>query len=336
MELTFQELEKELRARKFRPLYLLYGEESYFIDKISNNIEDNLLDEAQKGFNQSVVYGADTNANALISSLKRYPVMSPYQLIILKEAHRMKDIKKLIPYLENPVNSSILVICYKNKSNFIDKRTKAFKAIDTYCYSMASNRLYEDKVPAWITSYIKQQNYSINPEAAMVLTTYVGADLSKLSNELDKLMLNVRKGSEIHKEHIEKFIGISKEYNVFELQNALAAKNHQKVYRMLAAFIQNPKEHHILKYIGALFSFYVKLFKYHELKYQDRGVIAKSLGINPYFIKEYAQASKIYDLNNVANIIGILHEYDLKAKGVASGSQDSSSLFKEMIFKILN
>ena len=336
MELTFQELKRELKQKQFKPVYLLYGEEAYFIDQITEYMEKNVLSDSEKGFNQSVVYGAETNFNELMSSLKRYPVMSNYQLIILKEAQRMKDVKKLISYLESPVSSTILVINYRKKTSFIDKRSKSFKNMKSGVVFMNAQKLYEDKIPGWINEYVKSRGYLIDPQTSMILTSNVGADLLKLTNELEKVMINVKHGQKIEPSHIEKYIGISKEYNIFEFQNALGNKDHERIYRMLSVFKSNPKEHHILKYIGALYSFYVKIFKYHELKNQDRGVIAKSLGVNPYFLKDYAKATRNYNLNQTINAIQVLHQYDLKSKGVNSGTQDSYQLFKEMVFKLLS
>jgi len=336
MESSFNNIFKELKLKKLSPVYIFYGEETYYIDKLTDYIESNLLTESEKGFNQSVIYGGETSVNDLIGLLKRYPVMSKYHLVILKEAHRMNDIKELVSYLETPAPTSILVINYRKEKLFIDKRIKAFKKIQTNAVIYNSKRLYEDKIPNWINDYVQSKGYKIDPKTAMVITSFVGNDLSKLTNELEKIILNLEPDSIINTEHVEKYIGISKEYNVFELQNAIGFKDHERVYRMLNCFIENPKEHHILKYLTSLFNFFVKLIQYHVVKNQDRGEIAKTLGVHPFFLKDYAKASHNYDPVKIKLIIEYLQEYDLKAKGFNSGSTNPQQLFKELVFKILN
>ncbi len=336
MESSFNKIINDLKSKKFSPVYILYGNESFYIDKLTQYMETNILTESEKGFNQIVLYGGETNPNDLIGSLKRYPVMSKYQLIILKEAHRMKDINQLIPYLESPVASSILVINFRKEKLFIDKRIKSFKNIQSNSVIYNSKRLYEDKIPAWINEYVQSKGYKIDLRTSLVLTSFVGNDLSKLTNELEKIILNLDAGSVINTEHVEKYIGISKEYNIFELQNAIGSKDYKKVYRMLDCFIENPKEHHILKYLPGLFGFFVKLIQYHCVRNQDRGDIAKTLGVHPFFIKDYSKASSNYNPEKIKKVINYLQEYDLKAKGLNSGNTKSQQLFKELIFKIMN
>lgn len=336
MDSSFNKIINDLKLKKISPVYILYGDESYNIDKLTQYMESNILTESEKGFNQLVLYGGETSANELIGSLKRYPVMSKYQLVILKEAHRMKDIKQLIPYLESPVPSSILVINFRKEKLFIDKRNKSYKNIQYKSVIYNSKRLYEDKIPAWISEYVQSKGYKVDLRTALVLTSFVGNDLSKLTNELEKIILNLDTGSVINTEHVEKYIGISKEYNVFELQNAIGSKDYKRVYRMLDCFIENPKEHHILKYLPGLFGFFVKLIQYHYVRSHDRGDIAKTLGVHPFFLKDYAKASSNYNPEKIKKVINHLHEYDLKAKGLNCGNTDSQQLFKELIFKIMD
>jgi DNA polymerase-3 subunit delta len=339
---TANDIIKDLKNRKFKPLYLLHGEEPYYIDLISNYIEDEVLSDAEKGFNQTVFYGKDTDIMTAINAAKRYPMMSDYQVVLVKEAQDMKwgrddDDKKginpVLSYLENPLASTILVFCYKYGK--FDKRKKTYKAIDKKGLVFESAALYDNKIPGWIESYVTERKYKISPQAAAMLSEYLGNDLSKIANELDKLVLNIAAGQEITLQLIQNNIGISKEYNVFELQSALTRKDVFKVNQIINYFEANPKANPIVLMLGNLNNFFSKVLAYHYVKDKTPQNLARELGVNPYFLKDYDQAARAYNLAKTFQVISYLREYDLKSKGVESNT-GHGGLMKELMFKILH
>jgi len=333
---------KDLQHRKYKPLYLLHGDEPYYIDLVSNFVEHQLLPDAEKGFNQTVFYGKDTDIMAVLGASKRYPMMADHQVVLVKEAQDMKwgsddtdkkNINPLLSYLENPLSSTILVFCYKYSK--FDKRKKIYKAIEKNGLIFDSVPLYDSKVHAWIEDFISDKGYKINQQASLMLAEYLGNDLSKIANELEKLMLNVASGQEITLKHIHDNIGISKEYNVFELQTALSKKDAFKANQIINYFEANPKANPIVLVLGNLNNFFSKVLTYHYLKDKSPQNIARELGINPFFVKDYEQAGRSYNYNKTIQIIGHLREYDVKSKGVDSNT-DHGGLMKELVFKILH
>src|SRR4051812_2130874 len=340
--MTAAELIKDLKNRKYKPIYLLHGDEPYFIDQVSDYIEQHLLPEAEKGFNQTVLYGKDTDIMTVLGAAKRYPMMADYQVVLVKEAQDMKwgndsDDKKainpLLNYLENPLPSTILVFCYKYGK--FDKRKKAYKAIEKSGLIFESGGLYDNKVPGWVEAYLTERGYRINQQASLMLAEYLGNDLSKIANELDKLMLNVAAGQEITLKHIQDNIGISKEYNVFELQTALAKKDALKANQIINYFEANPKANPIVLVLGNLNNFFSKVLVYHYVRDKSPQNLAREIGVSPYFIKDYEQAARSYPLGKTVQIISYLREYDVKSKGVESNT-DHGGLMKELVFKILH
>lgn len=340
--MTASEIIKDLKNRKYKPLYLLHGDEPYFIDQVSNFVEHHLLSDAEKGFNQTVMYGKDTDIMSVLNAAKRYPMMADVQVVLVKEAQDMKwgrddDDKKtlnpILSYLERPLPSTILVFCYKYGK--FDKRKKTYKAIEKNGLIFESGALYDSKIPAWIESYIKEKGYAINPQASAMLSEYLGNDLSKIANELDKLMLNINKGEEITLKQIHENIGISKEYNVFELQTALGRKDALKVNQIINYFEANPKANPIVLVLGNLNNYFSKVLAYHYLKDKSPQTAAKELGVSPYFIKDYEQAARSFDYGKTMHIISLLREYDLKSKGVDSTS-GPGELMKELMFRVLH
>ena len=340
--MTAADIIKDLKNRKYKPVYLLHGDEPYFIDQVSNYVEHHLLPEAEKGFNQTVLYGKDTDIMTVLGASKRYPMMADYQVVLVKEAQEMKwgtdsDDKKAINplqnYLENPLPSTILVFCYKYGK--FDKRKKTYKAIEKSGLIFESGSLYDSKIPAWVESYLTEKGYKINQQASLMLAEYLGNDLSKIANELDKLMLNVAAGQEITLKHIHDNIGISKEYNVFELQTALGKKDAFKVNQIINYFEANPKANPIVLVLGNLNNFFSKVLVYHYVKDKSPQNLAREIGVSPYFIKDYEQAARSYPLGKTVQIISYLREYDVKSKGVESNT-DHGGLMKELMFKILH
>ena len=340
--MTADDILKDLKNRKYKPLYLLHGDEPYFIDQVSNFVEDELLSEAERGFNQTVLYGKDTDVMTVLNAAKRYPMMAEHQVVLVKEAQDMKwgrddDDKKtinpLLSYLENPLPSTILVFCYKYGK--FDKRKKTYKAIEKNGVVFESSPLYDNKIPSWIEGFAGSKGYKIDQQASAMMSEYLGNDLSKIANELEKLMLNVSAGQTITMQHVQDNIGISKEYNVFELQSALSRKDPFKVNQIINYFEANPKANPIVLVLGNLNNFFSKVLLYHYAKDKTPQGLARELGVNPYFIKDYELAARSYNYGKSMQIISLLREYDLKSKGVDSNA-GPGELMKELMFKILH
>ncbi|MES2873147.1 MAG: DNA polymerase III subunit delta [Bacteroidota bacterium] len=342
--MNISELIKDLKNRKFKPVYLLHGEESYYIDKISDYIEQNALSDAEKGFNQTVFYGKDSDVMSIINSAKRFPMMSEFQVVIVKEAQDLKwgkddEGKKsadpMLSYLENPLSSTILVFCYRNGK--FDKRKKTFKAIEKRGVVFESAEIYDNKVPAWIEDFVREKGYTIHARASALMAEYLGNDLSKVANELEKLMLNVKKGQEITSKDVENNIGISKEYNVFELQTAIARKDAYKVNQIINYFAANPKNNPMPLVLGNLNNYFSKVLKYHYATDRSPQGLARELGVAPFFVKDYETAGRSFSKQKTFQIISYLRECDLKSKGVdASGNTEDGELMKELLFKIIH
>ena len=345
MAISINELLKNIEKRVFKPVYLLHGEESYYIDKISRLFEKKVLSEVEKSFNQTILFGKDTDVLTILNTAKRFPMMSDYQLIIVKEAQDLKwgkttdDDKKasdpLLAYLENPVKTSIVVFCYKHGK--FDKRKKAYKAIDKNGAIFESAEIYADKVATWVESFVKEKGYRIRTQASALMAEYLGNNLSKIVNELEKLMLSVPATREITLDDIQANIGISKDYNVFELQTAIARRDALKANQIINYFASNPKSNPIVLVLGTLNNYFTKILRYHYLADKSQSSLAKELGVHPFFVKEYELAGKSYTKDKVFRVISYLREFDLKTKGVeATGNTTDSDMMKELVFKIIH
>jgi DNA polymerase III subunit delta len=332
--MNFEEILSNLRKKVYHPVYFLMGDEAYFIDQISNFIASNVLDEAEREFNQSVLYGKDVDVATIISEAKRFPLMGSHTVVIVKEAQHVRKIENLEPYLNNPLSSTILVICYKYKT--LDKRKKFAKDIANKAVLFESKKLYDNKIPEWIQNYLSKNNYSIQHKASYLLGEYLGADLGKITNELDKLMLIAPKDSEITAELIERNIGISKDFNNFELNNALGKREILKANLIAKHFASNQKDNPLVVTIGVLFGFFQKTLLYHTLKDKSRNNAAATLKVNPFFVKDYELAARNYPKGKLVKVISHLREYDLKSKGVDNVSISEGELLKELIYKILH
>lgn len=323
----------EIKSGKIKPIYLLTGEEPYFIDFLSDFIEKNLLSEDEKAFNQMVLYGRDVTIDDIVSQAKRYPMMAERQVIIVKEAQELsRTIDQLEGYCKNPQPTTVLVICYKYKK--IDKRKTFYKTIKANGVILDEKKLYENKVAPWISKVLAFKGYQISPKAAIMLVEFLGNDLSKISNELDKLTQILKPEQQITPELIEQNIGISKDYNNFELQNALGSKDINKAFRIINYFTQNPKDNPLVLTVALLFSFFSKLMIYHALPNKNNA--AKELGINPYFIKDYQLAAKNYPMKKVSVILAKLRDVDMKSKGVGASNVSDGDLLKELLVEIFN
>ena len=321
-------------AGKPKPIYFLMGEEPYYIDKISEYIAQNVLTEEERGFNQMVLYGKDTQIDEIIGNAKRFPMMAQHQVVIVKEAqHLSRTIENLVSYVENPQSSTVLVICYKYKK--LDKRKKLYKAIQKNGELFESKKLYENQVAEWIRRTLAGKKYRISPKACVLLVEYLGTDLSKINNELNKLTLVIKPSEEITPESIEKHIGISKDYNNFELKKAIGERNVKKASRIIDYFAQNPKDNPFVVTVTLLNTFFTQLLQYHGLKDHSPGNVSKVLGVNPYFVSEYTVAAKNYPMKTVSHIISSLRRLDLKGKGVGANNMAQSDLLKELLFEVI-
>jgi len=333
--MTLEQILTDLRNKIYKPVYLLMGEEAYYIDKLSDYIKDNILNESEKAFNQHIYYGKDISVLGIDNLVRRFPMMANHQVVIIKEAQDLKKIEDLIHYVSSPLKSTILVLNYKYKK--LPKNRKLYKAINKVGVVLESNKLYDNQVPGWISNYLVKKGCKINEKDAMLISESLGNDLSKISNELDKLVLSISENQNvISPELIERNIGISKDFNNFELQKALSQKNVFKANQIINYFGNNQKENPIFLTIISLYSYYTKILMYYFIKDKSNKNVASVLRINPYFIQDYQMAARNYKSIKVVEIISILREYDLKAKGVNAVSIPPIELLKEMIYKILH
>ena len=323
----------DIKAGKIKPIYFLMGEEPYYIDRITEYLEDNLLTEDEKGFNQMVLYGRDTTIDDIVANAKRYPMMAERQVIIVKEAQNLiKTIEQLVDYAKNPQPTTVLVFNYKYKT--LDKRKALYKTLSKAAVVFESKKIYEDKIPSWIQSFLRSKQISITPKAALMLTEFLGNDLSKIANELNKLEIVVGAKKEITPDIIEENIGISKDYNNFELQKALGNLDHKKAYQIVHYFAQNSKQHPFVLTISILYLYFTKLMTLHTVRDRNPGTVAKALGVNPYFVNEYIAVSRNYPMKRISGVLQTLRTYDTKSKGVGA-NLSPKDLYNELIYNIL-
>jgi len=333
--MDFNQIIGDLKNKNYSPVYFFEGEEPFFMDQISDYILENVLTEDERGFNQTILYGKDLSLDSIMTAAKRFPMMAERQVVVIREAQNIKNIEDLAPYVEKPMRSTILVFNYKYKT--IDKRKKLYKALQKNGVYLESKPLYENKVPAWISEYLKEKNLGIDPRAAQMITDFVGSDLQRIVNELEKVTISLVPGTSIMPEDVEKNIGISKEFNTFELQNALGNKDILKSNRIINYFIDNEKLHPLTVIIGMLVTYFRKLLIYYSIENKnDRTAVAQKLGVNPFFINDYSNAANKYSLDKAVNIIAMLREYDLRSKGARGGTTSNGDLLKELVFKILH
>ena len=325
----------DIKSGNIKPIYFLMGEEPYYIDKISEYIEENILSEEEKGFNQMVLYGRDVSIDDIVDNAKRFPMMADKQVVIIKEAQDLsRTIENLTLYANNPQPSTVLVICYKYKK--LDKRKALYKAIQKVGLVYESKKLYENQVADWIRRVLAGKNYKIDTKATLMLVEFLGIDLSKISNELDKLMVVLPKTSTISPKDIEVNIGISKDYNNFELRKAIGEKNIVKANEIINYFGQNQKANPLVVTISLLNSLFTQLLIYHSLKDKSKNSIAKSLKISPFFVSDYSIAAKNYPMRKVSQVISLLRESDVKSKGVGANALPARDILKELLFKIMH
>jgi DNA polymerase-3 subunit delta len=333
-----EDILKKLKKREFAPVYFLMGEESYFIDKISDYIEENVLSAEEKDFNLTVIYGNETSIDAIVSTAKRYPMMAEYQVVIVKEAQNLtKTIDNLQKYVENPSKTTILVLAYKQKT--LDKRKTFYKSLEKNGIVFTADKIKEKNVYDWLKNYVKESGYKINEKSIAMLVEYLGNDLTKISNEMTKLFVNVSKDVEISPELIQKHVGINKDYNIFELKDALINKDVLKANKIAIYFGKNPKENPIFKTIAFFYSFFVKtlMYKFYSQKLDYNQLMSVMGAYSDWQIQDNQTAAKNYDLNKLVRIISYLREYNAKAVGIdCSSNVEEGDLMRELVFKILH
>jgi DNA polymerase-3 subunit delta len=332
---AYKDIISELKNKIYHPVYFLAGEEPYFIDKITEFMLADILPEEERSFNLTLLYGEDTNARTIINACKRYPMMGSLQMVVVKEAQELKDIDDLVYYLEQPLASTILVVNFKYKVP--DKRKKLFKVLKEKAVYFESKKLYEDKIPQWISDQLKRNNKRIEPKAAALLTEFLGNDLLKIEKELEKLLIILPDNlSIITSALIEKNIGVSKEYNSFELQNALINRDIVKANRIIRYFASNPKKNSMPQVLAGLYYFFSRVLLLHRLKTTPGANPASALKVHPYFVKDYQKAANIFNTGKTIKIISYLREADVKSKGYGNTSAGEGELLKELIYKIMH
>jgi len=336
---SINQLFKDLKAKKYQPVYLIYGEEPYYIDLIADFIEGNVLSGPEKEFNQTIAYGRDITAVQVINQCKAYPMMGNQQVIVLREAQDMdlrkaESYKPMLAYMQNPSPHTLLVICHKYKKPPSDWVKYTGKA--SHCVLYESAKLKDNKITEWIAEYVKEQGYSITAKGCSMLAEFLGTDLEKIVNELSKLFINHAKEKPINEEVIEKYIGISKDYNGFELVNAIARCDVAKANRILFHFAANPKENPIFKIIPLMFNFFSKLMLYHSIPDKRPGNPEKVMNMYSSSIQQYVIASKNYSPGQCIRAISLLRTYATRAVGIDNNSTGNEELLKELVFRIMN
>ena len=323
----------DLKKGHFKPVYWLEGEEEYFIDLIINYAENRILTDNDAAFNLTVYYGRDAAWTDIINSCRRYPMFSDKQVVILKEAQSMRDIEKLEGYIEKPLPSTLLFIAYKNKK--LDGRTRLAKMLKEKAVLFNSKKLYDSELPEWTNELIRSKGYSISNKALALLLDHIGNDLNRLNNEIDKLAINLAIRKNITEDDIENFVGISKEFNVFELQHSIANKDLYKAIRIIQYFAANPKAAPLQLIFPSLYNFFSKVLMVYAVPARDEKSVAAAIGVHSFFVKDYIQTAHKYSHHEIENILLLLYEYNLRNIGIHDAGTDDSELLKEMVVKMM-
>lgn len=325
---------QDFKKKSPKPVYFLHGEEPYYIDQISQAAIDFLLEDHEKDFNQTIVYGKDTDLITLLGQLSQFPMMSDFQLVVLKEAQDVKDWSSLEAYFDHPIPTTVFVVCHKYKK--ADSRKKFIKSIQKNGVLFESKKLYDNQVEGWIQNFLKGRNLSISTKASALLVEFLGNDLGRIAGELDKLGIILAKGTEINEVHIEENIGISKDYNTFELSNAIAKRDILKAHKIINYFDKNPKAAHITMILPTIFGLHERLMRAHFMGVKDAAAAQAKLRLNYYAAQELIGALRLYSPKIVARNISLLHEYDLKSKGVKRGPGSDADLLRELIYQLMH
>jgi DNA polymerase-3 subunit delta len=340
MDASVRKILTDVKAGKYSPVYFLQGEESYFIDVISDYIEANALTDAEKGFNQVVVYGKDASMATILTHARRFPMMSQFQVVMVKEAQEIQDLNKeiggklLLEYLKQPVPSTVLVFCHKHKT--LDKRRELGKNIEKLTTSLTSKKLYDNQLPDFMTEYANGRSIAIDDQAIRALCEFVGNDLSRLTNEMDKLTISLKPGESITAERVMQQVGVSKEYNIFELQKAILQKNSLNVAKIVNYFESNTKKNPVILTVAYLYSFFSKVLLASQATDKSEKGLASALKVSPYVIRDYSLALQQFSSDRILRNISLLKEADLKLKGVNTGSTNEGQILRELIYRLIH
>ncbi len=331
--MSVEKIISDWQSKVFKPLYWLEGEEEYFIDKAMNYAEHNILTEHESAFNLSIFYGKDAQWTEVVNTCSRYPMFSERQVVLIKEAQQMKDIEKLESYIESPLNSTVLIVSYKDKK--LDARKKFAKLIKERGVLLSTKKMYDSQLPDWTKELLRSKGLQISPKGLALLVDHIGNDLTRIENEINKIIVNLGKRTSITEDDIEEYIGVSKDFNVFELQTALASKDLPHAIRILQYFEANPKAAPIQMVLPSLYSFFSKVFMVFGAASLDEKTAASAIGVNPYFMKDYLQAARLYGYPGIEQVLLLLHHYNLRSVGVGDIGTEDHSLLKEMVVKIM-
>jgi len=338
MALTDKQLIEQLKGGGLKPVYLLMGEDNHAIDIVSDYMEENIIDPSLRDFDQTVIYGGETTMADVVATTQRFPMMSPVHLVMVKEAQEIetKQWELLASYLKAPSPQSVLVLVYRHKK--LDKRTAAYKAIAATGVVFEAAKPYDNQVPRLIAEEVRQRGFNITDKAVSMMVGAIGADMSKVANELSKLYPLLPKGGTIDEHLVEQQVGISKDYNVFELQAAIGRRDPVMCNRIVNYFAANPKKNPLMPVLAALYGYFIKVMIYHQLDDpSDETAAATAIGCNRFFVKDYALAARNYKLGKLASCIGYLYDADLRAKGVRNaGTVTEGEILKELVFKIIH
>lgn len=332
--MSAEKIISDWKKKLFKPVYWLEGEEDYFIDKIVHYAEHNILTDAEAGFNLMVFYGRDADWTQVINACKRYPMFSERQVVLLKEAQHMRDIDKLESYIGQPLTSTVFIVAYKEKK--VDGRTQLAKLLKTKAELFSTKKMYDNQLPDWTNELVKSKGYTISQKGLLLLVDHIGNDLSRIDNEIEKMLVNLGSRTSITEDDIEKYVGVSKEYNPFELQSAMAAKDLSKAMRIIQYFEANPKAAPIQLVLPTLYNLFSKTYMIFGQASKDEKTIAANIGVNAWFVKDYLLVARNYGYNGVEKALLLLHHYNLRSVGVNDTGSSDASLLKEMVAKMVN
>ena len=333
LHLSAEQIIRDWKRKIFKPIYWLEGEEEYFINEVMDYAEHHLLPEEEKAFNLSIFYGRDADWAAVVNACRRYPMFAERQVVLLKEGQQMRDIAKLEPYIQHPLGSTIFVVSYKDKK--VDGRSKLAKLLKEKGELLSTKKMYDNQLPEWVTELLESKGLTIQQKALYLLLDHIGNDLTRIRSEIEKIQINLGTRTSILEEDIENFVGISKEYNAFELQSALGRKDREKAIRIVQYFESNPKAGPIQMVLPALYSFFSKVYMIFAIPGPDEKTTAAALGVSPFFVKDYLVAAKNYGFAGTENALLLLQHYNLKSVGVGSVNVEDAGLLKELVVKLI-
>ncbi len=331
--MSAEQIIRDWKRKIFKPVYWLEGEEDYFINEVMDFAEEHLLPEEEKAFNLSVFYGKDADWAEVFNACRRYPMFAERQVVLLKEAQQMRDITKLESYIQQPLDSTVFVVSYKDKK--VDGRSKLAKLLREKGELLSTKKMYDNQLPEWVSGLIQSKGLTINEKALSILIDHIGNDLTRIKSEIEKIQINLGTRKTIHEDDIEKFVGISKEYNAFELQSALGRKDLSRALRIIQYFESNPKAAPIQLVLPALYSFFSKVYMIFGIAGPDEKTTAAALGVSPFYVRDYLQAAKNYGFTGTENALLLLHQYNLKSVGVGSVNIEEGGLLKELVTKLV-